>query len=100
MDNAIKYAAEGKTLEVQVERLNGKVEMRIQDRGAGIPARERRKIFEAFHQVDDRLTRESGGTGLGLHIARRLARQMHGDLEVKQVPDGACFVWTLPGENP
>ncbi|MEX2607220.1 MAG: ATP-binding protein [Kiritimatiellia bacterium] len=100
MDNAIKYAADGKNLEVHVDRLNVKVEVRIQDRGAGIPARERKKIFEAFHQVDDRLTRESGGTGLGLHISRRLARQMNGDLNLRQVSDGACFVWTLPGEQP
>jgi signal transduction histidine kinase len=100
MDNAIKYAADGKRLDIQMDQLNGKVEVRIQDQGIGIPARERRKIFEAFHQADARLTRERGGTGLGLHIARRLARQLRGDLEFRQVPDGACFVWTLPGEAP
>lgn len=99
MDNAIKYAAEGKRLEVQQERIHKKVEVRVMDRGTGIPSRERKKIFEAFHQVDDRLTRESGGTGLGLHISRRLARQMHGDLDLRAASNGACFVWTLPGDE-
>jgi signal transduction histidine kinase len=52
----------------------------VADRGPGIPPSQRERIFEKFHRVDDTLTATQGGAGLGLSIARQLARGLGGDL--------------------
>ena len=68
----------------------------VRDDGAGIPADDRGRIFERFHRMaaHERVT----GTGLGLPIARDLARRMNGDLDVASVPGaGSAFVLVLPG---
>jgi len=96
MDNAVKYASSGGVLRIEAAIHEEKVILTFQDEGPGIPKRERKKIFEAFHQVDERITREGGGTGLGLHISRRLARQMKGDLTCSTSGRGCCFTWTFP----
>jgi len=98
-DNALKYAASGGRLDVVAHCRDSRWNVRFRDYGPGIPGREHRHLFKAFHQVDERLNRETGGTGLGLHISRRLARQMRGDLDVEPVHPGVCFVWTLPAHH-
>ncbi|MDF3129229.1 HAMP domain-containing sensor histidine kinase [Kiritimatiellaeota bacterium B1221] len=95
-DNAIKYAASGGVLRITEEASEGKRKLCFRDEGPGIPEREGAKVFQAFHQVDDRITRESGGTGLGLHISRRLARQMGGDLQCDLSGEGCVFIWSFP----
>lgn len=95
-DNAIKYAAGGKRLHIHAKRRGPLWEIRFQDAGPGIPRKHRKRLFEAFHSVDERLTRAAGGTGLGLHISRRLAREMGGDLRLEDAASGCCFLWTLP----
>ncbi len=95
-DNAIKYASAGGGLKITAEMAEDAIKLKFQDEGPGIPEREAGKVFQAFHQVDDSITRESGGTGLGLHISRRLARQMGGDLQCNLKEKGGCFIWTLP----
>ena len=73
------------------------VEVRVADRGPGVPAEHRHRIFEKFHRVDDTLTAEKGGAGLGLGIARQLARGLGGDLVYEpRVGGGAEFVLKLP----
>jgi len=100
LDNALKYAASGKALAIRAEPRGRLLEIDFADRGPGIPRRFRRKLFQPFSQADDRITRESGGTGLGLHLARRLARDNGGDLTLIDTPVGACFRWTLPRRSP
>ena len=77
VDNAVKYAADGKRLDVKVGS-NGAVT--VADRGPGIPRRDRERVFERFYRCDDSLAAKSSGSGLGLSIARRLAEGMGGSL--------------------
>ncbi len=95
-DNALKYAPKSESLDVRAEESPRCLRLFVRDHGPGISAKHRKQLFKAFHQVDARLTRENGGTGLGLHLARRLAREMGGDLAWVDVPVGACFVWSVP----
>ena len=96
VDNAIKYAAAGGDLTVTY-RLPG--ELLVCDRGAGIPRGQRERIFQSFQRLDDSLTTQQAGCGLGLNIARQLLRDLGGDLFYESRPaGGACFVIILPGE--
>ena len=62
---------------------------------AGIPLRERRRVFEPFYRVSNRLTDGVAGTGIGLAIARDLARLHGGDLVLDDSPAGACFTFSF-----
>jgi signal transduction histidine kinase len=97
--NALKFSPPHGIVEIE-GRLDGPVAIIIvRDEGAGISAEDRPKIFESFHRLagHERIT----GTGLGLPIARDLARRMGGDLDVASVPDaGSAFVLALPGPAP
>ena len=77
VDNAVKYAADGKRLDVRVDA-QGTVS--VADRGPGVPKRDRERVFERFYRCDESLAAKSSGSGLGLSIARRLAEGMGGRL--------------------
>jgi signal transduction histidine kinase len=97
LDNAAKYAAAGSEATVELQATAGGVAVRVLDRGPGVPADHRERIFDKFHRVDDSLTAEKGGAGLGLSIARQLARGLGGDLRFEpRAGGGATFVFTLP----
>ena len=70
----------------------GCLRIEVEDTGVGIPPNKLERLFVAFNQADSSVTRKFGGTGLGLTIARRLARMLGGDIEVRsQVGQGSCF---------
>ena len=69
LDNAIKYAAGGGRLQVDMAGDRQRIRMRLRDFGPGIPAAHRERVFEKFHRVDASLTAERQGSGLGLSIA-------------------------------
>ncbi len=98
LDNACKYAGDGGEVTVQLApRTGGGAELRVLDRGAGVPAEHRERIFEKFHRVDDTLTAAKHGAGLGLSIARQLARGLGGDLRYEpRQGGGATFILELP----
>jgi signal transduction histidine kinase len=97
IDNAIKYAAQGRELVVELQWRDKAAEVLIQDRGPGVPASHQQRIFDQFHRVDNDLTSHRSGCGLGLSIARRLLQDMHGSLRYcPRDGGGACFVMTLP----
>ena len=98
LDNAAKYAAAGGPPELAVRDAgNGAVALAVADRGPGVPPRAAKKIFDRFYRADDATTAETRGSGLGLSIARRLARGMGGDLVYRPRPGGgAVFELTLP----
>lgn len=94
IDNAIKYADTGKEIAVTLETSPARgFAIRISDRGPGIPSAHRERVFDKFHRVDDSLTSAKPGSGLGLTIARRLIRDMGGDLRYEpREGGGSCFV--------
>lgn len=92
--NAVRYSPPGGSVWVQIEREGGLGCVIVADQGKGVAAEDQAKIFEKFGRVDPT---EPGGSGLGLYIARRLARAMGGDILVDSAPDeGARFILTLP----
>jgi PAS domain S-box-containing protein len=95
--NAVKFTDRG---EVALSMEDGAgVTIRVRDTGVGIAPRHRERIFEPFWQADQGLAREHGGSGLGLAVARQMARLMGGDITVESAPgDGSTFALRLPGE--
>jgi len=76
--------------------------VRVSGTGPGIPPAGRDRVFERFSRGDGARSRPGGGAGLGLPIARALARAHRGDLRYAEEPDrpGACFELTLPASAP
>ena len=96
LSNAAKFTARG-NIHVRARADDGTVEIAVADTGIGIAADKLESIFEEFEQADASSTRVHGGTGLGLTIARRLARLMGGDVCVESTPSvGSTFTLTLP----
>lgn len=96
LSNAIKFSDDGEI--VVRSRLNGdSVAVSIADPGIGIAPENLEKVFDPFWQVEQRSTRRSGGTGLGLSVSRSLARLLGGDVSVEStVERGSTFTLTLP----
>ena len=99
LSNAVKFTNRGGKVQVRVELVNSHVEVVVSDTGIGIAPDFLPHVFERFRQADSGSTRERGGLGLGLSIARQLA-EMHGgvDLEAasRGVDQGATFRLILP----
>ncbi|WP_431470658.1 sensor histidine kinase [Sphingosinithalassobacter sp. LHW66-3] len=92
--NAVRYSPQGGMVWIRLEREGDMGCVIVADQGKGIAAEDQARIFEKFGRVDPS---EPGGSGLGLYIARRLARAMGGDITVDSAPgQGARFVFTLP----
>jgi signal transduction histidine kinase len=94
--NALRYAPEG-PVELNLIGKEGQVMFLVRDHGPGIPADQRAHLGEPFYRSDASRARETGGTGLGLYLARQVARAHGGDLVLGE-PDGAgaLFVVTMP----
>jgi signal transduction histidine kinase len=89
IDNAVKY---GHAARVSVDRINGAARIRIRDAGPGIPEAELGRVFDPFYRVESSRSRESGGTGLGLTIARNIAEQHGGSIALANHPEGGLEV--------
>ncbi|MGH2794318.1 MAG: sensor histidine kinase, partial [Actinomycetota bacterium] len=96
ISNALKYSPADLPIEVSLARSEAAIEVGVTDRGPGIPESERERIFERFKRLGDHMTRSQGGTGLGLYIARQLARAIGGELAVRSTAgQGATFTLRL-----
>jgi signal transduction histidine kinase len=94
--NAVRYSPPGSEVCVTVERNDTRAIVVVADQGKGVAPEDQVRIFEKFERVDPS---EAGGNGLGLYIARRLARAMQGDLIIESAPgEGARFVLLLPAD--
>lgn len=97
IENAIKYGPSTGTVDVELEGDDRRWEVRVMDRGPGVDKDDRERIFSLFQRGGQEETRDSAGTGLGLFIARGLARRMGGDLHYRERPGGgAIFAATFP----
>jgi len=98
LHNAIKYTPGGGTIRVVVQRTkSGDAAIEVRDTGPGIPAADRQRIFERFYRVDVGRSREAGGVGLGLAIARWAVEANGGRIEVEsEEGQGALFRIVLP----
>ncbi|NBF14287.1 response regulator [Pseudomonas sp. Fl4BN2] len=101
VNNAIKFTREG-TIAVRAmlededdNNADGCVQLRIsvQDTGIGLTSQDVRALFQAFSQADNSLSRQPGGTGLGLVISKRLVEQMGGEIGVESTPGEGSVFW-------
>ena len=97
IDNAIKYTPAGGTVTVGLRNSSGSVVAEFRDTGIGISADDLPNIFDRFYRADKARSREFGGVGLGLSIARWVAEAHRGSIEVQSTLDtGSLFLVRLP----
>ena len=98
VDNGLKYSPDSSPVTVSIAaRDSGGAEIKVIDRGMGIPLREQRGVFEKFVRGSDALARQIRGTGVGLALARDIARSHGGDITLVSEPSrGSTFTVTLP----
>lgn len=97
VSNAISFTPEGGEVSVSVWCAKDAVKVAVADTGPGIPPQDLPYIFERFYRVDKSRSRATGGSGLGLTIARRLVEAHGGELTAESVPGkGSVFTVVLP----
>jgi signal transduction histidine kinase len=102
LENALKYTPGEKRIIVRASADgHGSVLFAVQDNGIGIAPREQRRIFRRFYRVDQRLSRETSGVGLGLSIVELIVRGHHGSVTVQSAPGaGSTFTLRVPCASP
>jgi PAS domain S-box-containing protein len=96
IENAIKYTPQGKIV-IDITGSEDHVVMSIKDTGIGIPAEDMPHLFQKFYRVDNKDTRDIGGTGLGLYLSRRLVEMMGGRIWAESIyTKGTTFFVELP----
>jgi len=97
IDNAIKYAAEGKKIELKLRRDDDRLTLSVRDWGPGIPAEEHAQIFERFYRARAIRLKPIRGSGIGLALVQHIARAHGGDVHVDSSPGkGATFHLWIP----
>jgi PAS domain S-box-containing protein len=98
LSNAVKFTKRGGRVQVRLERVNSHVELTVSDTGVGIPREFLPHVFERFRQADAGITRERGGLGLGLSIAKQLTELHGGSIEASSAGpgQGATFRVKIP----
>ncbi|HEX6512263.1 MAG TPA: ATP-binding protein [Chloroflexota bacterium] len=96
-DNAVKYTPPEAHINFGVQCYDSTVQVSVADNGPGIPPTDREKVFDRFYRADQSRTREKGGAGLGLAIAKKIVEAHKGSIEVTSPPEGGTvFSVRLP----
>ncbi|MEV5379293.1 HAMP domain-containing sensor histidine kinase [Streptomyces nondiastaticus] len=96
LDNARRYAVRTVEIGLVHDPAARRAVLHVQDDGPGIAPADRQRVFDRFTRLDDARARDTGGAGLGLAIAHRIASAHHGTLEIADSPRGARFAAVLP----
>jgi heavy metal sensor kinase len=97
IDNAIKYTPESGRVSVHLEQDHERALLRVEDTGIGIPEEAKSRVFERFYRVDPSRSKESGGYGLGLAIARTIVQQHKASIDIRSnASGGSVFLVSLP----
>jgi two-component system phosphate regulon sensor histidine kinase PhoR len=97
IDNATKYASEGKRIELSLAREGDRIVLSVRDWGQGIDPEEQEQIFERFYRARAVRLKQIRGSGIGLALVRHIARAHHGDVSVESAPGkGSTFRIWLP----
>ena len=97
LENAVAHTGKGGTITVTATRQGDHVQVSVSDTGEGIPVEDLPNIFERFYRVDKSRARATGGSGLGLTIAKRLVEAHDGNIEAQSEPGrGSRFSFTVP----
>lgn len=97
LGNAAKYAPAGGPYRLELTRSERKVRISVQDSGPGLDRRAQARVFLPFERADDRLSRATEGTGVGLSLVRGIARAHDGEARVESAPgEGATFILEIP----
>ena len=95
LDNAIKYSPPSSAIDVSISVVGSEARIRVTDRGVGIPENEQDRLFAPYFRTSR--TRDISGTGLGLHISRRIAQMHRGNLWLESSSSGgSVFVLAVP----
>ncbi|MBC7874251.1 MAG: HAMP domain-containing histidine kinase [Ferruginibacter sp.] len=93
LENAIKYSPKEKPVTAVLKKYRSGIELQVKDEGPGIADDEKKKIFSKFYRTGNEATRKTQGTGLGLYLCRKIARDHNGDISVtNNEPHGSNFV--------
>ncbi len=99
-DNAIKYNADGGSVDVRVGAEGGSACLTVRDTGIGIPPEHQSRVFERFYRVDKSHSKATGGTGLGLSIVKHAVAYHHGTIALKsEVGKGTEITVRFPQEK-
>ena len=97
LDNAYKYSGDDKRIVLRTYAENGNACFAVRDNGIGLSARGKKQVFRPFYQVDRRLSRETGGCGLGLSIVKFIVTAHGGTVRVDSRPgEGSTFTVVVP----
>jgi two-component system phosphate regulon sensor histidine kinase PhoR len=100
LENAVKFNRPGGHVYVRATQEAGQTILEIEDTGIGIPHADLEKIFDAFYQVEEHMTRAEGGLGMGLTMAKRTLELHGGHISVEStLGQGSCFRVTLPASG-
>jgi signal transduction histidine kinase len=97
VQNAVKYTPHGGKVTLRAARDDDRVRVEVEDTGIGVPPEDCEKVFDEFHRAGNARLHERAGTGLGLTIARKIARDLGGDIEIQStLGRGSTFTVTIP----
>jgi signal transduction histidine kinase len=96
LENAIKYSPKEAAITAKLAGEGKQIKLQVLDEGAGIPDAEKKKIFDKFYRIGNEATRKTQGTGLGLYLCSKIARDHNADISVtNNIPHGSIFAVTF-----